>query len=134
MLETFILFEDKVGFALHAALLRVAADGAQVNITLGGFGSSDLSADFVGRLIRAGVHVFGPCSRLLNLRTNVFRRTHRKIVVIDSARAFVGGINYSADHLDDYGPKAKQDYAVEIEGPLVTACGGRLAVCSGKAH
>jgi cardiolipin synthase len=44
---------------------------------------------------------------------------HRKIVVIDGTRAFVGGINYSADHLADYGPEAKQDYAVEIEGPVV---------------
>jgi cardiolipin synthase len=44
---------------------------------------------------------------------------HRKIVVIDGQVAFIGGINYSADHLADYGPQAKQDYAVEIHGPLV---------------
>jgi cardiolipin synthase A/B len=40
-------------------------------------------------------------------------------VVVDGLRAFVGGINYSVDHLEDYGPLAKQDYAVEVEGPLV---------------
>jgi cardiolipin synthase len=39
--------------------------------------------------------------------------------VVDGKRAFVGGINYSADHLADFGPAAKQDYAVEIEGPIV---------------
>jgi cardiolipin synthase A/B len=44
---------------------------------------------------------------------------HRKIVVVDGQIAFVGGINYSADHLADYGAEAKQDYAVEIHGPLV---------------
>jgi cardiolipin synthase len=44
---------------------------------------------------------------------------HRKILVIDGERAFVGGINYSADHLGDFGPKSKQDYAVELEGPVV---------------
>ena len=38
--------------------------------------------------------------------------------MIDGERAFVGGINYSADHLSDYGAEAKQDYAVEIEGPI----------------
>ena len=48
---------------------------------------------------------------------NVFRRMHRKIVVVDGERAFVGGINYSADHLVDFGPEAKQDYAVEVRGP-----------------
>jgi cardiolipin synthase len=36
---------------------------------------------------------------------------HRKIVVVDAPVAFVGGINYSADHLADFGPEAKQDYA-----------------------
>ena len=44
---------------------------------------------------------------------------HRKIVVIDGRLAFVGGINYSADHLADFGPEAKQDYSVQVRGPLV---------------
>ena len=57
--------------------------------------------------------------RLLGWRINPLRRMHRKIVVVDRAIAFVGGINYSADHLADFGPGAKQDYAVEIHGPLV---------------
>jgi cardiolipin synthase len=121
LLETFILFEDKVGLALHAALLSAAARGARIDITIDGFGSPDLSAHFISSLTRAGVriHVFEPAPRLWGWRTNLFRRMHRKIVVVDSQRAFVGGINYSADHLLDYGPEAKQDYAVEIEGPLV---------------
>src|SRR5690606_22518844 len=69
----------------------------------------------------AGVrfHVFDPRRRLFGLRTNVFRRMHRKIVVVDGTLAFVGGINYSADHLLSYGPQAKQDYAAEIRGPVV---------------
>ncbi|PLC27611.1 hypothetical protein C0U44_32250, partial [Klebsiella pneumoniae] len=33
--------------------------------------------------------------------------------------AFVGGINYSTEHMSDYGPEAKQDYAVQVEGPVV---------------
>lgn len=121
VLETFIVFEDKVGLALHAALLRAAANGAEVNITIDGFGSADLSAGFIASLTQAGVgvHVFEPGTRLMRMRTNLFRRMHRKIVVVDGERAFVGGINYSADHLSDYGPKAKQDYAVEIKGPIV---------------
>jgi len=48
----------------------------------------------------------------------MFRRMHRKIVVIDGRVAFVGGINFSADHLEDFGPEAKQDYSMRIEGPL----------------
>ena len=121
LLETFILFEDKVGLALQAALLTAARRGVQIDVTVDGYGSPDLSPDFISALTQAGVrvHVFDPSPRLWGYRTNVFRRMHRKIVVIDGTRAFVGGLNYSADHLADFGPSAKQDYAVEIEGPLV---------------
>ena len=120
VLETFILFEDKVGLQLHQALMAAARRGVQVDVTVDGFGSHDLSDDFIGSLAEAGVriHVFDPGKRLLGWRVNVLRRMHRKIVVVDGAVAFVGGINYSADHLADFGPEAKQDYAVEIRGPL----------------
>jgi cardiolipin synthase len=63
--------------------------------------------------------VFEPGKRLLGWRTNMLRRMHRKIVVVDGERAFVGGINYSHDHLADFGPQAKQDYSVELRGPIV---------------
>jgi len=121
IVETFILFEDKVGLELHKALTAAARRGAQVDLTIDGFGSADLSPAFIASLRAAGVriHVFDPGGRLLGWRTNMLRRMHRKIVVVDGQVAFVGGINYSADHLGDYGPLAKQDYAVEIRGPLV---------------
>jgi cardiolipin synthase A/B len=121
LLETFILFEDKVGKELHAALLAAAQRGVQIDVTIDGFGSPDLSNDFIGALCQAGVrvHVFDPGPRLFGWRTNMLRRMHRKIVVVDGTLAFVGGINYSADHLADFGPEAKQDYSVEIRGPLV---------------
>ncbi len=121
LIETFILFEDKVGLAFHDAVLKAARRGVQIDITVDGFGSPDLSAKFIGALTEAGVrfHVFDPQPLLLGMRVNVFRRMHRKIVVVDGVRAFVGGINYSADHLADFGPQAKQDYAVEVCGPIV---------------
>jgi cardiolipin synthase len=65
------------------------------------------------------LHVFDPGTRLLGWRTNVLRRMHRKIVVVDRRIAFIGGINFSVDHLALHGPLSKQDYAVEIQGPLV---------------
>ena len=121
LLETFILFEDAVGMALHTALLGAARRGVAIDITVDGYGSPDLSAAFIDSLRAAGVriHVFDPAPRLWGLRTNLLRRMHRKIVVVDAERAFVGGINYSIDHLASFGAGAKQDYAVEIEGPLV---------------
>jgi phosphatidylserine/phosphatidylglycerophosphate/cardiolipin synthase-like enzyme len=121
IVETFILFEDKVGTQLHAALREAAQNGAKVDLMIDGFGSPDLSREFIEGLTSVGVkvRVFDPGARFMGQRLNVFRRMHRKIVVIDGERAFVGGINYSADHLMDFGPKAKQDYAVALEGPIV---------------
>jgi cardiolipin synthase len=121
VLETFILFEDKVGLALRDALLTAARRGVKVDVMVDGFGSPDLSHEFLHSLTSAGVRfrVYDPGHRLMGVRYGWLRRMHRKIVVVDGARAFVGGINYSADHLGDFGPEAKQDYAVEITGPLV---------------
>ncbi len=121
LLETFILYEDKVGKALHAALLAAARRGVQIDVTVDAFGSPHLSDEFIVALTEVGVrmHVFNPAPRLFR-RINYFRRLHRKLVVVDGMHAFVGGINFSADHLADYGPEAKQDYAVEVEGPVVS--------------
>lgn len=122
MLETFIVFEDEVGQQLHAALLAAARRGVEVHVLVDGFGSPDLSAGFVGSLVEEGVRfrIFDPGRRFLGQRLNPLRRMHRKIVVVDGELGFIGGINYSADHMADFGPEAKQDYAVAVRGPIVT--------------
>ncbi len=121
LLETFIFFKDKVGHALQQALIAAAERGASVDVTVDGYGSADLDGEFAAQMTRAGVriHMFDPGKRLLGKRVNVFRRMHRKIVVVDGELAFIGGINFSADHLGDFGPEAKQDYAMRVEGPVV---------------
>jgi cardiolipin synthase len=121
LLETFILFDDSVGRDLQQALLRAAEHGAEVHVLVDGWGSPDLPPSFTQPLLDAGVKLrsFEPVQRLFGARVNMLRRMHHKLVVVDGRRAFVGGINYSIDHLADYGPLAKQDYAVEVEGPLV---------------
>lgn len=121
VVETFILFDDKVGRELRQIIIEIAQRGVRVDITVDGYGSADLTAEFIDAMTAAGAgfHIFDLRPRRFGLRTNVFRRMHRKIVVIDAAVAFVGGINYGVDHLVEYGPQAKQDYAVEVRGPLV---------------
>src|SRR5438874_9638364 len=91
VLETFILFEDTVGLQLHQALLAAARRGVQIDVTIDGFGSPDLSDAFIGSLTEAGVrmHVFDPGKRLFGQRMNMLRRMHRKIVVLDGQVAFV---------------------------------------------
>ncbi len=127
LLETFILFEDKVGLALQRQLIDAALRGVRVEVTVDGYGSPGFSPDFIAALTDAGVRlrVFDPHRPLLGMRMHVFRRLHRKLLVVDGTRAFIGGINFSADHLADFGPSAKQDqskqdYGLEVAGPIVS--------------
>ncbi|WP_339326835.1 phospholipase D-like domain-containing protein, partial [Staphylococcus epidermidis] len=101
ILETFIWFEDDVGKQLHAALLAAAQRGVKAEVLLDGYGSPDLSDEFVNELTAAGAvfRYYDPRPSLFGMRTNVFRRMHRKIVVIDARIAFIGGLNYSAEHM-----------------------------------
>ncbi|HEY5803904.1 MAG TPA: cardiolipin synthase ClsB [Lysobacter sp.] len=134
LLETFILFEDKVGTDLQRRLVAAAGRGVSVQLLVDGYGSPDLSPEFLEQLCNAGakLRLYDQQPTVLGVRLNVFRRMHRKLVVIDDDIAFVGGINYSADHLADFGPTAKQDYAVELEGPVVDDIAGfmRAAIAS----
>ena len=93
ILETFIWFEDDVGKQLHSVLLRAARRGVKIEALLDGYGSPDLSDGFVNELTAAGVvfRYYDPGPRLLGMRTNLFRRMHRKIVVVDETVAFVAG-------------------------------------------
>lgn len=121
LIETFILFQDKVGNELQQVLIEAAKRGVRVELTVDGYGSPDLTDDFIGEMSAAGVtlHIFDPVRKLFGMRTKLFRRLHRKLTVVDREIAFVGGINYSYDHVGEFGPEAKQDYAVEIHGPVV---------------
>jgi len=121
LLETFIVFEDKVGAELQQILIDAARRGVRTTVSLDGFGCGELTTGYLAALSEAGVHLqmFDPAPKHLGIRTNWFRRLHRKIVVVDAALAFIGGINFSADHLGDFGPEAKQDYAVQVSGPAV---------------
>lgn len=121
LLETFIIFEDPIGMALQQALIAAAERGVRIELTADGYGTADLGRDYIEALTRVGVrvHLFDPRPKMFGMRTNLFRRLHRKIVVVDGELAYVGGINFCLDHVQEYGPMAKQDYAVEVRGPVV---------------
>lgn len=125
MVETFIWKDDRVGRELHGALIAAARRGVSVDITVDGYGSAGLvtppGQEFVASLAEAGVrlHVYCPLPPIMGLQTNLFRRLHRKLVVVDGRIAYVGGINYSDEHMRYHGDKSKQDYVVKVSGPVV---------------
>ena len=121
LLETFIVYEDEVGNQLQQELIAAAKRGVSIDITVDDYGTWDLSPEYTDALTASGVrlHIFDPQPKLWGVRLNLFRRLHRKLIVIDRQIGFVGGINFSADHLIRSGKDAKQDYAVEVHGPVV---------------
>lgn len=120
VLETFIWCWDEVGKALLEALAVAAGNGVSITITVDGWGTLDLPASCLDRLDALGVNfsTFDPSPDYFGIRPKFVGRMHRKLLVIDSELAFVGGINFSQDHLVTNGPASKQDYAVAVRGPI----------------
>jgi cardiolipin synthase len=114
ILETFILAEDRIGEELSGVLVAAARRGVRVEVTVDAWGSMGLSREFLDRLTGTGVclHLFEEKQPRWLLRVSWFRRLHRKLVVVDGRLAFIGGINFSADHCTDFGDEAKQDFAL----------------------
>ena len=121
LIETFIIFDDEVGQELKAALLEAAAREVRIEVTVDGYGTADLSSDYIAELTEAGVHmhIYDPQPRRFGVRTNLFRRLHRKIVVVDGELAYISGINFGWDHLPARYAMGKQDYGVRVRGPIV---------------
>lgn len=116
--ETFIVEDDEVGRELQRVLIEAARRGVACELVMDGYGSEPLPPEFIAKMTDAGVRVkfFDPQPRWFGSRINIFRRLHRKVVLVDAELAFVGGINFQHDHV---GPPTKQDYAVALTGPVV---------------
>ncbi|MBU2886268.1 cardiolipin synthase ClsB [Gilvimarinus agarilyticus] len=122
-LETFILENDRIGRAIKRAILLARKRGAWVSLTVDSWGSHYLDPEFIEELTAAGVvfQIYDPQPSWYKGRPKLFRRLHRKLVCVDGKYAMIGGINYCNDHMVTSGPGAKQDYAVELQGPIIAS-------------
>jgi cardiolipin synthase A/B len=120
-LESYIFFADASGNAVAEALMRAAKRGIETRVLLDGFGSRSFDAAQLQVLRTAGVSVliFRPEHRRHHFRRHRLRRMHRKLAVIDASLGFVGGINIIDDMHGRSLAAPRQDYAVQVEGPLV---------------
>lgn len=98
-LETYILEPDEIGQHMVDALLSKQKSGVQINIIYDSAGSVGTDKAFFQPLIDAGAHVieFNPINPLK--ASNGWQwnnRDHRKLLVVDGEKAYVGGINISS--------------------------------------
>lgn len=118
-LETYIFEYDRTGQQIAAALKRAARRGVTTHLLLDGYGAKTLPREVIDDMRSAGVQVLIYRPVLAKFRRSSYRRLHRKIAVIDSRIAFVGGINI-IDDMDTPGQiPPRFDYAVRVEGPLL---------------
>ncbi|HEY3226747.1 MAG TPA: phospholipase D-like domain-containing protein [Planctomycetota bacterium] len=117
LVEMYTFGSDSTGKKFAAALAERAKAGVTVRVLYDGLGSREASTSIFQsmRAAGAGVTPFRPLG-WFSLR----RRDHRKIVVVDGATAFLGGMNLT----DEYAPVSEggqgwHDVQIEIEGPEV---------------
>lgn len=120
-MDFFIIKDGRMWRRLHAVLRRKAADGVEVRILCDDFGSmSHLSAQSQERLASEGIalrrfNAMRPC-----MCSAYNERDHRKIVVIDGAVGYAGGVNIGDEYaLDEDGVCYWKDTAIRVRGPAV---------------
>lgn len=122
-LEYYIYSPDRSGAALRDALVERARNGVKVRLLLDAVGSSK-ARHFFAELLAAGGELawFHPV-RLGRIwqRPWLNLRTHRKIVVIDGAIAYTGGINITDEENERLRPDAYRDLHLRLEGDVVRA-------------
>ncbi len=121
-LENYIIEEDEVGAAFAAALIRARQRGVACKVIYDWLGClARTSQAFWRRLAEAGVEVrhYNP-PRFVN-PVRLISRDHRKILCIDGALAFTGGLCIGHDWVGNpaRGVPPWRDTAVEIRGPAV---------------
>lgn len=120
-IEFYIFREDMIGTEFQEVMIRKVKEGVKVRMVLDGIGSYHLKRPFINRLKETGVefHFFLP-PRIATFERRINYRNHRKIVIVDGKKGFVGGLNVGDDYLGLY-PKMGywRDTHLEVEGDAV---------------
>jgi cardiolipin synthase len=114
-IEMYQIRPDPVGWRLCTALGNAALRGVRVRLMLDRFGSAAISG-LLNAIRSHGVEL--RWYRDWRPWRNPFRRTHRKLIVIDGHLASVGGINFAAEFSERHtGAESWRDFAIWMEGP-----------------
>jgi cardiolipin synthase A/B len=135
--EVYIFEPDEVGRQFMEAFEERARAGVEVRLLVDGFGSFKLRRHHRHRLRDAGVKIerFRPLA-LRNL-VRIYRRTHRRAIVIDGRIAYIGGAAVSRKWAGDVRNSHEwRDSMTRITGPLVAGIQSAFATnwvyCTGE--
>ncbi len=120
-LSTYIFDADPTGQSFIDALQAANDRGVAVRVLIDGVGGGYIRSPAYHRLRAAGVTTDRFMHSALPWRMPFLNlRSHKKILVIDGAIGFTGGMNISADNVMASHPKAPvQDTHFQVTGPVV---------------
>ena len=124
MLASYIFNGDGIGAQFVDALARAAQRGVEVRVLIDDVDVRFTRSSAAKPLSRAGVRVgiFNP--PIVPARMNaVHLRNHRKILVVDGALGFTGGMNIDRRYWNSQAPaEAYRDLHFRMRGPVVARC------------
>jgi len=122
-LQFYIFRNDDTGIRLSELLKQKQKEGISVYILYDHFGSFGTPRSFWRAMKEAGIRVRASHPLKWTAPFHYVHRDHRKLVVIDSQKAFTGGLNianeYSGFHFKTRG-RVWRDTGILLEGPIVS--------------
>ena len=111
----YIWKNDATGRRFRDLLKRKARQGVEVRVLIDAIGSPVMATKFTRPLRKAGAQVARFLPPQWFTRTpRINFRNHRKILVVDGERGFIGGFNIADEYRTEW-----RDFGVEIVGPAV---------------
>lgn len=120
-LETYIWTPGKISDQFIDALTERARNGVKVHVLLDGMGTLKFKDEDRDRMTKAGIKVvkYGR-QHWYEIKPNINHRTHRKILVVDGAIGFTGGMCVDDKWLGNAESKdVWRETQIEVEGPVV---------------
>jgi cardiolipin synthase len=136
--SSYIFEADSIGMKFIEALKAAQARGVEVRVIIDGIGSGYWYSPVYRRLAAAGIPVARFMHTLVPWRMAFLNlRSHKKILVADGSRAFIGGLNIAdANLLAASPPHPVRDMHFDITGPVVTQIAEAFATdwhfCTGE--
>ena len=136
--SSYIFETDSTGARFIEALTAAKARGIAIRVVVDGIGSGYWFSPAYQRLVAAGIPVARFMHTLVPWRMAFLNlRSHKKILVVDGQRAFIGGLNIADDNLLAANPPHPiRDMHFDVTGPVVTQIAEAFATdwhfCTGE--
>ena len=121
-LQFYIFKNDETGKALSELLKQKSHEGVKVYVLYDHFGSFGTPRSFWKEMSLAGIQIRASHPFRWTAPFYYVHRDHRKLIVIDSRKAFTGGLNIANEYSGFHFRKRSRgwrDTGVLLEGPIV---------------